>query len=163
MNPPRSEKVVNTNGNNFKKIKEFFESFSVQIPTSNINVWNWYISVEFLKLKRKFKNKSDKNIIGISRENVTEYVFSKKRLAVIGVRTRNGIAETCKSFRYANRLLGTVQNYDQIYNHIVIVIKVQSLAKDWHILCVLKTWKMCQSLACQSLACQFLTVFSRHF
>ena len=39
-----------------------------------------------------------------------------------------------------------------------IIIQVQSLAKDWHILCVLKTWKMCQSLAYQ-----FLTVFSRFF
>ena len=79
MNPPRSEKVVNTNGNNFKKIKEFFESFSVQIPTSNLNFWKWYISIEFLKLKRKFKNKTDKYIIGIYLEKTFQNIlFSKK-------------------------------------------------------------------------------------
>ena len=33
---------------------------------------------------------------------------------------------------------------------------VKSFAKDWHILCVLRTWKKCQFLACQSLACESL-------
>ena len=42
-------------------------------------------------------------------------------------------------------------------------VQVQSLAKNWRILIVLKTWKMRQSLACQFLACQFSTAFFRNF
>ena len=45
----------------------------------------------------------------------------------------------------------------------IISLCIQSFAKDWRILIVLKTWKMRQSLACQSLACQFLTAFFRNF
>ena len=37
-------------------------------------------------------------------------------------------------------------------------VQVQSLAKDWRLLIVLKAWKMRQSLACQ-----FWTAFSRNF
>ena len=67
MNPPRSEKVVNTNGNNFKKIKEFFESFSVQIPTSNIPLCKYTlclhrevcIAVALQKMSRLFERWND--------------------------------------------------------------------------------------------------------
>ena len=46
---------------------------------------------------------------------------------------------------------------------ITILVNIQSFAKDWRILIVLKTWKMRQSLACQFLACQFSTAFFRNF
>ena len=36
------------------------------------------------------------------------------------------------------------------------IYNIHWFAKNWHILCVLKTWKICQSLACQSLAYQSL-------
>ena len=58
------------------------------------------------------------------------------------------------------RCVSTFKNFQKRINFwifwTILKTHVQSFAKDWRILIVLKTWKMRQSLACQSLACQFL-------